>query len=290
MFSLLVSMILELIRQTFFHRKHELYRINVYVNLDVPSIIIPPHRSFPSSTFKVLTHFAPNCIDSEGFTIFNVILHAHPAAASMRVRHFRDGEELPWIIYDEFFDYDYEQYRNLDKPVRVLPGDHIIVECDYTSGEEAVLGEMCTAAFFVYTENNAKPKYLASRSWVDVGHQMRVLGIRNYTVMHHGHMKTIIQEPKHIAGELKKVLSHHFDWKPNVLKKFQELYVYGTQYSNCAEDELRANSPAWSSLKKFAVATPVNAILNPYSRPSVCPAHGEAETVGRKMSNPKIWM
>jgi len=193
----------------------------------------------------------------------------------MRLRHFRDGEELRWIIYDDFFDYDYEQYRFLNHPVRVLPGDHLVLECHYSSGEEVVLTEMCAAPFLAYTESNKRPKYLASISWVDLDHQLRVLGIKNYTAgTHQGHLEVKITEPRTLVGELKEVLSHRIHWNSKLVKKFQELYLFGAHYSSCSEISLQETSPHWSSLEKNFVSTPAGAILNPFVRTSVCPSQG----------------
>jgi len=210
------------------------------------------------------------------------LFHAHYAARSVRLRHFRDGAELRWIDYDDFYDYDYEEYKFLNPHIRVMPGDHLMLQCDYGTKEEAVLDEMCSAVLLVYTESNASPEYVWSRSWVDMGHQMRLLGIKNYTEgFHHGHKKTMVHEPKSLAGELKEVLSHHFDWNSNLLKKFQELYLYGSQSLICSEVGLPGKSPRWSSFKKRSVSTPVGAILNYYVRPNVCPPGRELQKDNR---------
>jgi len=44
----------------------------------------------------------------------------------MRLRHFRDSIELPWISSDEMFDHSFQNNRNI-KPVRILPGDQLIL-------------------------------------------------------------------------------------------------------------------------------------------------------------------
>jgi len=255
-------------------------------NWDKQSIVIPPHRSSPSTWFKVTSHLPPTCIDSKGFTIINVLLHAHGAARTVKLRHFRDGEELPWIIYDDFYDSEYQQFRNLDTPVKVLPGDHLMVECEYGSEKEIAVAEMCAAVLHLSVEDNTRPKFLRSQSWVDEDRLMRLLGITNQTTVFDGeHLLTTIHEPSNLAGELKKILSHKFVWTSKILKKFQDMYVYGPQHQLCgatSEDQRFASRRA---LKTDSVSTPLVGILNPYIKPKVCkPSVGNSDMDGDSIS------
>ena len=43
----------------------------------------------------------------------------------LRVRHYRDGKELPWLLSDTHYDFDYQQARLLPQEVKLLPGDHL---------------------------------------------------------------------------------------------------------------------------------------------------------------------
>ncbi len=70
----------------------------------------------------------------------------------MRIRHYRAGYELPWIINDENYDFNYQTNRRLPKEVTILPGDQITAECVYDThwkNGDTVLGgsstddEMC---------------------------------------------------------------------------------------------------------------------------------------------------
>lgn len=52
----------------------------------------------------------------------------------MKVRLFRDGEELEWVLHDAHFDFNYQQNRLLREEFSLLPGDHITVgEDDFNS-------------------------------------------------------------------------------------------------------------------------------------------------------------
>jgi hypothetical protein len=87
--------------------------------------IIPPN----SKNFTVTSHCSPSCtskIGAEGYTIFNVQLHAHNSAKKMRIRHFRNGTELPWISSDYNYNNKFQSNRNI-QPVKLLPNDHLTI-------------------------------------------------------------------------------------------------------------------------------------------------------------------
>lgn len=46
-------------------------------------------------------------------------------ARKMKLRHFRNNQELPWIKNDENYDFEYQQTRPLTDSIVVLPGDHL---------------------------------------------------------------------------------------------------------------------------------------------------------------------
>ena len=51
----------------------------------------------------------------------------------MRIRHFRDGKELPTVMEDNHYDFNFQSSRQ-PKPKNgshILPGDELFVECDY---------------------------------------------------------------------------------------------------------------------------------------------------------------
>jgi len=204
----------------------------------------------------------------------------------MRLRHFRGGEELPWIIYDEFYDSDYQQNINLEKEVKVLPGDHLMVECQYRTKKEVMLGQMCTTVLHVYTETNIRPEFNIAMSWLDVDRQMELLGIKNQTTVFDGeHMVTTITQPESLAGELQEVLSNKFDWNPRILKEFQELYLYGTQNVICSSEGINYATDDHVVLKPEPVSMPIIGILDPYSKPSACLSEKPADNLSALSAN-----
>jgi len=74
------------------------------------------------------------------------------------LKHIRQGKELPRIVQDNHFDFNYQQSYTLEKEVKVLPGDELITECIYstqdrkkpTLGGFAIYREMCLAFVMHY--------------------------------------------------------------------------------------------------------------------------------------------
>lgn len=75
----------------------------------------------------------------------------------MSLKHIREGKELPHIVRENRFDFDYQQSHSLQEEVKILPGDELVTECVYgtedrtrpTMGGYAATQEMCLA-FVVY--------------------------------------------------------------------------------------------------------------------------------------------
>ena len=55
------------------------------------------------------------------------------------------------------------------------------MECHMGSGDTVVLGEMCVAILYAYTEDGVKPDFSLITSWVEPEDQFRVLGITKQT-------------------------------------------------------------------------------------------------------------
>jgi len=76
----------------------------------------------------------------------------------IRVRHFREGKELPILDQDNSYDFNFQETRSLPAEVTVLPGDDLLVECVYSTKEVdgvvfaglATENEMCLAFIYYY--------------------------------------------------------------------------------------------------------------------------------------------
>lgn len=60
--------------------------------------------------------------------LYNVkIFYFNFTASQIRLRHFRNNVEEPWVIVDDKYDFDFQQNRPLAEHRKVLPGDHLTV-------------------------------------------------------------------------------------------------------------------------------------------------------------------
>lgn len=123
------------------------------------SITIPPN----SEGHVIVGHCSPSCssnIPAPGINVFNVMLHSHLAGRKLKLRHYRDGNELPWLAADENYNFDYQQIRFLPEEVKIMPGDQLTYECTYNSmqangtiiGGLSTTEEMCNTFIYYYPE------------------------------------------------------------------------------------------------------------------------------------------
>lgn len=90
-----------------------------------------------------------------GIHIISATLNSHVAGRKMKLRHIRNGIELDRIVEDDNYDYNYQQVRQLEKEVTILPGDYIITDCAYEVSNFLIYFYLCIIVHF-----NQNPKYL----------------------------------------------------------------------------------------------------------------------------------
>ncbi|XP_071518893.1 MOXD1 homolog 1-like [Panulirus ornatus] len=129
-------------------------------------IITPTHIIPPSHNWLTVGHCHESCtqqnLPSGGIHVFQGVLHSHLLGSSLSLRHIRDGQELPRLIKDMNYDFNYQQSRILKQEVTILPGDHLITECNYDSsrrraptfGGFGTEEEMCLAFLGYYPRSN----------------------------------------------------------------------------------------------------------------------------------------
>ncbi|XP_011494981.1 PREDICTED: MOXD1 homolog 2 [Ceratosolen solmsi marchali] len=95
--------------------------------------IIPPGQLEVISQGHCIARCTEYAIPDDGVNIFAVIMHMHQLGKKMKVRQIRDGKEMPPIVADSSYDPNYQEYRKLQKLIKIFPGDHLISECTYSS-------------------------------------------------------------------------------------------------------------------------------------------------------------
>lgn len=56
-----------------------------------------------------------------GIHVFAVLLHAHLAGKGIRLRHFRNGEEMQLLAYDDDYDFNFQEFQYLTEEQTILP-------------------------------------------------------------------------------------------------------------------------------------------------------------------------
>ncbi|KAK4288778.1 hypothetical protein Pmani_038210, partial [Petrolisthes manimaculis] len=122
-----------------------------------PTLIVPPGRSWNTVAYcsSQCTH---KTLPPGGIKAFLGFLHMHLLGSSISVQLIRNGRELPAIMKDMNYDFNYQQARVLKEEVEILPGDSFIVNCGYDStkrrtptfGGFSTEDEMCLAFLTYY--------------------------------------------------------------------------------------------------------------------------------------------
>lgn len=100
-----------------------------------------------------------------GIKLVSVVLHSHLAGKKLRLRHIREGRELPRIAEDDNYDFNYQQARVLPEEVAVFPGDELVTECVYQTPNRTEPTFVSYSAF-VLTSLSARMKIYSSFSFI----------------------------------------------------------------------------------------------------------------------------
>lgn len=83
--------------------------------------IIPPGQPEVVSEGHCIADCTGQTIPNSGINMFAVIMHTHQLGRKVRLRQIRASEELPPIAADTNYDPNYQEYRRLQRPVKVYP-------------------------------------------------------------------------------------------------------------------------------------------------------------------------
>ncbi|PBC27738.1 MOXD1-like protein [Apis cerana cerana] len=130
-----------------------------------------------------------------GVNIVSVVLHSHLAGRRLSLKHIRQGKELPRIVEDNHFDFEYQQSHTLEKEVKVLPGDELVAECVYgtldrtkpTLGGYAASQEMCLAFVVHYPRTPLAACY----SMTPLKHLFKTLGVYSFKGVTMDHLEKL---------------------------------------------------------------------------------------------------
>ncbi|KAM9316675.1 DBH-like monooxygenase protein 1 [Gastrophryne carolinensis] len=119
---------------------------------------------------------------TDGIHVFAVLLHAHQAGQAVRARHFRKGIEQKLLAYDNEFDFNFQEFQYLEEERTIVPGDSIIIECQYntrsrttiTWGGLSARDEMCLSYLIYYPKINLA----RCESIPEISEQLQFIGVK----------------------------------------------------------------------------------------------------------------
>ncbi|XP_069987780.1 DBH-like monooxygenase protein 1 homolog [Penaeus vannamei] len=122
------------------------------------ALVVPPARDHWTTTGHCPAGCLLDGIPETGIKVYQVLLKAHELGRGIRVRHFRDDQELPPLALDDFYDSNFQQAVRLEEERTILPSDHITAECTYDSSGRSnttfsgygAFDEVCQAVLSYY--------------------------------------------------------------------------------------------------------------------------------------------
>ncbi|XP_076232558.1 DBH like monooxygenase olf413 isoform X2 [Calliopsis andreniformis] len=199
--------------------------------------IIPPGQPEVVSEGHCISDCTKQTIPNSGINVFAVIMHTHQLGRKVRLRQIRSGEELPPIASDTNYDPNYQEYRKLQRPVMVYPGDHLVAECTYTSesrqtitlGGVTTKEETCLVSTLYYPRMDLSLCY----SLPSLPTVLGSLGIKQLIPFS---SPVRIQEPQNLKGKTLEERLMTYDWETN-FQSFQEATRRGTFKPLCSTSQ-----------------------------------------------------
>lgn len=191
--------------------------------------IIPPGQQKVVSSGHCVSECTRQAFPRSGINMFAVVMKTHRIGRSVSLKHIRGTTEQAPIASDDNVDADYQEYRKLGAPAKILPGDHLIAECTYnSSGRSAItLGgltsreETCLVMGLYYPKQRA---LAACHSLPSLPTVLHSLGIQELSP---GSNPVEIAAPPELAGMTLESRLVSYDWD-NQFQQFQDATVKGS--------------------------------------------------------------
>ncbi|KAJ8916282.1 hypothetical protein NQ315_016423 [Exocentrus adspersus] len=191
--------------------------------------IIPPGQQKVVSSGHCVADCTRQAFPRAGINMFAVVMKTHKIGKQVALRHIRAGVEQAPVASDDNVDSDYQEYRKLGVPVKILPGDHLITQCTYnSSGRSAItLGgltsreETCLVMGLYYPRIKS---LAACHSLPSLPTVLHSLGIQELSA---GSNPVRIAAPPELAGMTLESRLVSYDWD-NQFHSFQEATMRGS--------------------------------------------------------------
>ncbi|XP_021953168.2 DBH-like monooxygenase protein 1 [Folsomia candida] len=205
-----------------------------------PIISVPPN----AEDYVVVGHCGPSCTswgiaEVDGVTIFNIGFHSHISGRKFKLRHFRGNQELPWIDYDDHYDFDFQTSHPI-KPVKLMPGDQLTTECTYNTkwnegkvvvGGQSTRNEMCITYIWYYPKQEmdmCESMYPALLHGFD-------FGITRYHIEEDAVTGPLfyIDDPAYMRGPYHETINNFKNWTDKFVVDYQRQHRFGRHSGGC---------------------------------------------------------
>jgi len=194
------------------------------------SLMIPPK----SKDFMIVGHCGSSCtnkgVPKEGIFLFNTLLNTHLAGRKMKLRHYRNGTELPWVSYDDHYHFNYQKNRPLREERKILPGDALTFECTYDTSQRnditvagySTRNEMCETFVWYYP----KSTFEGCSSLYPIEHLYKLFGVKDVKWVPgiDSGAQPIIMSPSSMANKtFGDAVQASVTWTPELREKLQHM-------------------------------------------------------------------
>jgi len=206
----------------------------------------------------------------------------------MRVRQFRNGNELPWISNDESYDADFQENRPLAETVKLLPGDHISIECTFDSNSAVIGGfatsdEMCMLFAFYYPKSELENCF----SGYPNAEVYKQLGIESVKYEYEGSLDPTIVLPEKWANRTySDILNNEIDWTNELRSSLQDNLLNKDHFDYCRTN-ITKNSISFGVAHTILTESNNNPDYPKVNYPEVCKEYEEPSRCAPDETNSK---
>lgn len=90
-----------------------------------PSILLPQN----TIDHRIYGHCSSACtrkmLPPQGIKFVGALLHSHNAGRRLRIQHFRNNRELPFVLNDDNYQFLFQPIRLMRNEVTIIPGDQV---------------------------------------------------------------------------------------------------------------------------------------------------------------------
>jgi len=90
------------------------------------SIVLPPNVADHATVGICPSECTEKGLGRQEVNIFAGWLHTHTTGAASRFMHIRGDRELSWVLYDDNWNFSFQQFRLINGERRLLPGDKLV--------------------------------------------------------------------------------------------------------------------------------------------------------------------